>query len=425
MRESVPMGFEEWLKRYPENKRQQLRNAKERVESRGLLRGDAIVECFIKNETSTKATDPRNISPRRPEFLAILGPFIAGIEQASHGAEYLVKGLNIADRHRRLRWMKKFREFIENDHSRFDKHVDYSWVDSFEVVLFMLIYPASDYPDLWTALEMLAKSFGTSVVGLLYMILGQRLSGDAHTSIGNGNINFAQLLFCFTGLRWAVDWQASTEGDDGVVGIAAQLRCCGYLRMMMMGCLGYSVKMIHRLEITGTMFCGRTMVEEPNGVTSMCDLKRSLAKFHITMSGLPSRRAILAKAFSYWSTDACTPVIGALCYSLLTVLQPVERDITHLLRSTSTEKRAILAGWEGWNKMLSLPTAAMRAAATECDGFAIDVQQAFEELYRSWAVQGFVPARPPPILVHEEPHVDDDRSSYFGSTYPAFYGPSQ
>lgn len=394
------------------------------MSERGLITSDSRTNCFIKNEASVSGTDPRNISPRTPEFLSTIGRFVAGLELAAHSADYLIKGLNMDARHAKLKWLKDFQYYFENDHSRFDKHVAASWILHFEVHLFMLVFPASDHPDFYEALGALARTYGVSVVGLLYLILGERLSGDAHTSIGNGNINFAMLMWCFTGWLWKRDWGASTEGDDGLIGGVGRKKEA-HLRLVMMACLGFEVKLIPRETITGCMFCGRTMVELPNAVTSMCDISRTLSKFHITTSGLPGRRALLAKALSYLYTDGGTPIVGRLVRTIVDILKPTLRDVQHIVRSKYInlyEAEKIQLGF-GALPETRVVDPVLRIAVAKTDNLTLDLQQSFEEAYTRWVDLGYIPARPSPIeLVRGELTVDDHRHVYYGANYPQFYG---
>lgn len=385
---------------------------------RQLNSRDAIVSCFIKRETSIKCTDPRNISPRSDQFLVTLGPFISAIEHAACNCTYLVKGLNIESRDERLEPLGDYSNYIETDYSRFDSTIPPEYTRFVEAGFVHYCFDKDEYPDLALAMKFCERTDGVTPLGIGYRTTG-RCSGDAHTSIGNGVIN---AFNTWLALRRLPDhsWISYHEGDDGIIACTDEVRLQLICNLMLFAPLGFSIKIINPPTLEETTFCGRTHVLTPK-LASMCDVRRTLSKFHITCSDLPSRRAILAKSYSYWATDASTPIISWLCYAILTVLAPSEKDIRSLFRAGTLSKFEKTQIQQGICANFEPPVicAAKRAALEIKEGIIISLQVAMEEEFQSWIGLGYVPSDYPYIVV-DNLHVDDDRATYQGHSYPSF-----
>lgn len=114
-----PLEFQKWLKRYPKWRRAQLEIAKQKVEKMGISRRDALVKNFIKRETTEKYVDPRNISPRSDEFLVVMGPHVSALEKFAGECQYLVKGLGLKDRAKKMETIMGYGSYLEVDFKRF------------------------------------------------------------------------------------------------------------------------------------------------------------------------------------------------------------------------------------------------------------------------------------------------------------------
>lgn len=385
---------------------------------RGLNNRDAVVQCFIKRETSVKATDPRNISPRLDEFLVTLGPYISAIEHAAFECGYLVKGLNIHERDRKLRPLCDYNNFIETDYSRFDSTIPFEYTRSVEAAFVHYCFPKEDHHNLALAMQFCEVTRGSTPLGIGYETTG-RCSGDAHTSIGNGIINAFNTWLVLRNLP-ETSWVSFHEGDDGIIACTDEVRLQLIANIMLFAPLGFSIKIINPPSLEQTTFCGRTMVQNPT-LTSMCDVKRTLSKFHITCSTLPAERAILAKSYSYWATDAQTPIISWLCYAILTILKPSNKDTRAILRSGSLSKYEKNKMLRVVDKDLDEPVVSseMRCALELKEGIIISLQLALEDMFKSWIAKGFVPSDYG-YIVMDDFSVDDERVSYHGHSYPGF-----
>jgi hypothetical protein len=299
------------------------------------------VKCFLKTETSTKQVDPRNISPRSDHFLTTIGPYIAAIEKAAHlhlrggeikGEPSLVKGLSLEKRDAHMQRLLPYTHFIETDYTRFDRHISRPYLADVQDLLLTAPFSPIEHPDLYKALKMAHLTYGTSDYGLIYSVDGTRCSGDAHTSIGNGLINLFNTWLCLRSLP-EDSWTSIHEGDDGVIALRNGVQHQAMVNLTTLNCLGYSVKMDLYNSLDNVSFCGRHLFTTPTGLSSHCDLLRSLDKFHTATSNMSPLPLIWAKALSYYHTDKATPIIGPLCAHLINTIGP--------LLSFSQRKRAL------------------------------------------------------------------------------------
>jgi hypothetical protein len=411
--------MEQWASRYPERRRKQLFDAHSRIQLNGLEKCFAKVACFVKNETSTKATDPRNISPRMDEFLVTLGPFISALEHAAIDCKYLVKGLNILNRNEKMNFLSEFGSFIETDYSRYDSTISPEVMRLVEGAIFRYCFPPDIYPEFDKALKYCEKTSGTTLFGWKYNTTG-RCSGDAHTSIGNGLINRFNTWVSMKNLP-PESWSSSHEGDDGILGCDNLVLNQVLTNTMLFGGLGFQIKLFSTDNISLAGFCGRTLFFTPL-LDSMCDVRRTLSKFHITCCQLPGRRAVLAKALSYWSTDNNTPIVGVLCYVLISLLKPDFRDRRAFSRTQSISnfaKTQLLVAYDELNLCCPQPSAQSRCALQLKENISIHIQQSFEDEILSWLILGFIPSHFP-VIIDIDPHVDDERTTYYGHSYPNF-----
>jgi hypothetical protein len=411
-----PKPFTEWVNRYPLNRRTDLTSAYNHICSVGLEDKDAIVNCFIKNEVTVRSTDPRNISPRSDRFLAALGPYISAIEDASHVCEYLVKGKTMHQRDTAMAWLLDFPIWIETDYSRLDMTVNNTILTEVEIPIFEHVFHPQQHVLFANALALLVSVFGYSPLGYFYEVEGERCSGDAHTSIGNGlDCAFFQWL-CFRAFE-RESWRSAHEGDDGIVGLHKSMLDAAHVSYMQLATLGLKCKIIVQDQLEKVTFCGRLFSRTPLGITSHANVERCLGKFHITTSHLPPRRALLAKALSYWHTDHGTPIIGQLCHKIITLLTITKADVKafrNCYMDNFTRQR-ILSSINSADYNYVEPTAEARTAVSLYNDFDPDLQIAFESHIKRWA---FIPSNPDQIIV--EPLVDDEHCTYYGPQYPQF-----
>lgn len=351
----APLPFERWVKRYPLDRQAQLREAHQKVMAWGITNRDAIVKNFLKIETTTKFTDPRNISPRTDALLSVLGPYISAIEHQAIHDPTLVKGLNIKDRDKKLSWLAEYDAFIEIDFSRLDQTEGFDLLRDVQDVMLTTPFPESCHPLFHAALRAAHLTTGTSEFGTLYNVVGTRCSGDAHTSLGNGKLVGFSIWTCLRRLPIG-SWRMVVEGDDVLIGVRRAYVNHATNALSFLYCLGLLPKINVFYDIHETTFCGRFFALTPTGVTSYCDPLRALSKFHTTTSQGDPKALLLAKALSYYAMDGATPVVGALCYALICSLRPLV-SWKRLSRVVAYNRRHL-----GWNFLSSVNQGSEREA---------------------------------------------------------------
>jgi len=308
-----PFDFEVWVQRYPENQRVKFRRAYAKVCELDLTSRDAIVNNFLKFETTVRLTDPRNISPRRAEFLVIVGPYIAAIEKALKAANFLVKGYNIRERDKKMSNLINYDTFIEVDYSRFDKTLHETVLNAVEHQYINDTF--IDHSTFRNVFKYALRTIGSSYLGTTYRVDGTRCSGDAHTSIGNGIINHFVTWFCLRKLPNDA-WTSFHEGDDGVIGVTEPYAAQALANLEYIWMFGLVPKLVVSTSLDDCTFCGRFLVNCGTHILSYCDPMRTLAKVHLTISQGDLLFLLAAKCYSYLSTDIRTPVVSAWCRAM-------------------------------------------------------------------------------------------------------------
>lgn len=390
--DATPMAFDTWVARFSPNRQQQLLAAREMVSLHGLESKDAIMAVFTKTETSSRATDPRNISPRSDRFLSVLGPHVARIEQLAKDCPYLVKGLTPQQRGARIS-ASRLSQATETDFSRFDMTVSRDIIETVEEQMFRKVYPRGEYPDFDAALRCLSFLEGASSLGVRYAIEGTRASGDAHTSISNGIINRFVIWACLRHLP-TDSWNSFHEGDDGVIHSTDDVTEPLRKALTFAGLLGFKLTVVIPDTPDHVNFCGRYTC--PGCHREYCDLERTLTKFHTTYRPGEAKSLMLAKALSYFSTDSHTPVVGPLCHALIKHLAPKVSD--RLLRRRLAElhwfdRAKVVAGLAVDESVVQ---DCCRVSLARVTNWTIDLQKAVEDDCRSW--EHGIPHRSPVVV---------------------------
>jgi len=364
-----------------------------------LTTSDAIVKCFLKNETSTTMTDPRNISPRSDRFLAVLGPRISAIEHYLHEAEYLVKGLDLEHRDLRMSPLIDFDTYAETDYSRFDMTISSQWLELVQDPILQSAFPDDDWIGM--ALKLARKTKGVSESGMCYDILGTRCSGDAHTSIGNGLINRFNTWLLFQDVP-KDGFRSWHEGDDGILGLTAPYAHLAS-RVYTMDCLGFAVKAFITRDINTTSFCGRFLSSDGDQLLSYCDPYRSLAKLHITLSQGKLQTLLLAKTLSYAYTDGQTPIIGPIVQSLAELLRHRGANLKKAQRIAMRERWLLtqVSGRVDLTLTRKPVDERLRVPFSIRTGIPPEEQERIERYYTD-AFRDFVPAKYDSILPLED-----------------------
>jgi hypothetical protein len=393
-----PLRFEKWLLRYPVVRQRQLTLAREKVELGGLLRKHAAVDNFIKVETTTNLTDPRNISPRLDEFMSVAGPYIAAVEHRACKAPFLVKGVDLKKRDQKMQKLLAYESFIEIDYSRFDATIS---VEMLEIEREMILsqFKKHLHPEIHQIYDMMLKTRAQSRLNTEYSKEGGRNSGDLTTSIGNGLLNRFAVWFCLR--KVTTNYVSYHEGDDGVIGcmradLPAILECLNFLWV-----LGFQGKIDVYHSLDQVSFCGRFLCVLPGGLSSYADPWRTMAKIHTTCSSGPGKELMCAKMLSYAFTDGDTPVIGEYARAAAKVLlreigvSRLSKRLHQLLRSNElpwfyTESLRGYSQARLADHLTHVVTSRTtvnddkRGAFAFRTGISLDQQLWYEGIFRSW-----------------------------------------
>lgn len=302
------------------------------MDARGLDNRDAAISCFLKREATIKRVDPRNISPRNPEFLAVLGPYIAAMEAKACRSPFMVKGLNIKSVQRKLAWLTGYSHYLEIDYSRFDMTLNRVVLETLEHAMLTKCFPRGLHHELHLALELARSPKGRYRCGVSYNADGTRCSGDAHTSFGNTLLNRFFTWVCLRKLPKSA-WRSVHEGDDGIIALRERYVNQAVYNLGFLGCMGLEPKIKVSANLHDVVFCGRVLHETAGGLISTCDVPRALHKFHTSVSDGDPMLLLLCKAVSYLYTDGETPVLGSLASVLIMLLVPKIRSIRRFNRT--------------------------------------------------------------------------------------------
>lgn len=396
-----PLEFDKWVSRYPAVRQQQLRDGQEKANRYGLLpTKSASVQVFVKIETTTNATDPRNISPREDDFMAVLGPYVAAVERKAHQAPFLVKGMDLGKRDRKMGRLLSKKRFIEIDYSRFDMTINRSMLEV-ERTIVTAPFPRHLHPELHRCYDLMMSTKGSSQLGTLYSRLGGRNSGDLTTSIGNGLLNRFAVWYCLRKLPER-SWVSFHEGDDGIIGVDEDVLDQAIANLQFLWTVGFQPKMDIYNDINQTSFCGRFLASTPDGLTTYCDPLRTMSKIHTTCASGDAKELMCAKTLSYAYTDGSTPVVGPYAYVVSELLREqltrnrIEKTLNRLLKTNDLPWfYAEAARLHGFTQVLSARPRPkvnheLRAAFALRTGITIAEQINLESRFWGWLEQGMI-----------------------------------
>ena len=212
---------------YSGSKRQRYIAAADSLTQMPLNRNDGLITMFVKAErfdSSAKVNpDPRAIQFRDARYAVAFAAFLKPIEHHLYllkgicpgvpPTRNIAKGLNSHERASLL--MKKLEAFddpviLSLDASRFDMHVD--------VLLLLVIHLVylSSNPSSYFAyiLGFQLKSKCLSKLGLKYVALGKRMSGDMDTANGNCLLMIIMLIAFMNYVLYIHKWDCLDDGDD-------------------------------------------------------------------------------------------------------------------------------------------------------------------------------------------------------------------
>jgi len=286
------------------------------------------VEAFMKREAYQNVTDPRNISTINgvdkrdySTFMYSLSDYIKEFDWYAFGK----KPYEIAERVAVIAKNSTI-GIIETDFSRMDGRVG-EIPRMLERVLCTRLFHTKYHPVLWDLLRSQTNLVGKTKFNVKYDTGNSRLSGSPETSVFNTILNVftAYLTFRRTkvqgkyiGKQQAWDRLGVYGGDDGLTADADEATYSTSATLVGQ-CLTSEMKPRGH---TNVKFLARLYGPEVwfGDSTSICDLVRTMSKFHTTVTLPKSITAIdklVDKAYSLSLTDGNTPVVGPFVNKVL------------------------------------------------------------------------------------------------------------
>lgn len=125
----------------------------------------------------------------------------------------------------------------------------------------------------------------------------------------------------------------AVAGDDAAIGLS-DIKGVKEAVGKASDIIGQRVKVTCHASGEKFLFCSRFYMVGA-GPNSCCNIRRALSKFHLTQNGLNEDEKInrvLEKAWSYFLTDAETPVIGDWCRAIIVKYGDINSPIYSLER---------------------------------------------------------------------------------------------
>lgn len=272
------------------------------------------VEEHAKQEAYDSFKPTRLINARCDRAKIWFGPWTKKIEEIVYswtspdGKPYFAKHIPVSERAKVVDgfWLPGARCII-TDYTAFESHFVPLLMLACEICLF--VHMLKKFPGV--ADSFLKADAGCnhihSRLGLVFTILGRRMSGDMWTSLCNGFANLMNGLFIMHKL--GIKGHLMVEGDDGIMvsynGILPT--AADYLK------LGFTIKLAEYAMPTMGSFCGLSS----DGVDNTRDPRRIFRSFGWTTSGINSRprrlwQLLKAKALSLLYELPQCPISGVL-----------------------------------------------------------------------------------------------------------------
>lgn len=374
-----PLDFEEWNSRWPEKKREIMRQA--------LHRPPKFLKRSFTKAEFVKPGDPRNIVLSDPTILARLGPITSALDHALKRHPAAIKGYNYHDRNRRMSALRQFAGYMNSDYSKFDRTIS-DKVLQIEYNTYMELCPAGAQLPYVKEILTVRNIYSTSWRGVKFTGPAMRGTGDANTALGNWLLNrlvFILLERCHNG------FMVFLEGDDALCGFNDPLEQVKTDFFTIANHFGFHPRGTYTSTDLEVMpFCGRylTATGPPRSVPLMIGY---LTKWHVSKRTAFTRDAKLnllrAKVLSYLAMEWNSPIVPAIAeYFLRTMPKPekhkfVEPEYIKVLKDNFIDPK-VQDCWQGLRRE---PTVEQRRVVQKgsFNVLSIEVQVAMEEYFDS------------------------------------------
>jgi len=320
--------------------------------------GKPLVNSFVKREPYQKLTDPRMISTFSPELKYKYSHFTYAMAEHMRSMPWYAFGKTPKEIATRVSFVcQRAKVHAHNtDFSRFDGHVSNS-LRVLERIVAQRGFNKAHWPQLS---ELMLRQFGVRAVtknGVWYFTGFIRGSGSGETADANSEDNaFVAYVTLrrtkrsndFTTPREAFDQLGIYGGDDG---LTADVDPDLYIRTAKELGQVLECETVKRGEL-GVSFLSRQFCPEvwTGGVDSMCDLRRQMAKLHVTVN-LPNHitgaQKLVEKMEGYILSDANTPIVGPMARAVLSKLTANATDLE--------EMRLVRSWWSHFSESDQFP----------------------------------------------------------------------
>jgi hypothetical protein len=299
---------------------------------------------FVKREAYGSVTDPRPISQiNGVDKLAYSAFMYAFVDEVLKPQPWYAFGKSPLEVATRVTEICSRAEYVDaTDFSRMDGRVG-NIARYLERTVMRRAFSLEHWEKLYVLMQKQTFLRARTVFGIKYRTAHQRLSGSPETSGFNtlltafiNYMTFRRQRDLSTGMFHPpnVAWSmlGIYGGDDGL--------STGLVRDIAIR-TAKSVGQVLDLQRTqrgrmGVMFLARCYGPGVwfGDTTSCCDLKRQLAKFHVTVNlplNITPTRKLIEKAYAFSLTDRHTPILGEFCNKVLHLFRVSQDDFTNVL----------------------------------------------------------------------------------------------
>lgn len=315
------------------------------------------VSSFMKKEAYPEPKAPRNISTFPDKYKYAWAQYLHPVMDFMKALTFYAFGrkpVEIAEKVASI--CRTSRSACCPDVSKMDGHKNHVSRD-LEIAFMLRLFGSDEHEEIKRLHSSTFNNKGYTEFGIVYEQDDSGASGSFDTSAFNTLIELEILFMAYARqykaeghadcyeLAWeAMLVKAIAGGDDGLAGDLAQVHVENSAKVR-----GFTVTgdTFYRGDM-GVNFLARVYGPHvwDGDATSVCDLKRQMAKFHLTVNtSLPPTVKLLEKARSFYLTDEHTPIIGDLCGKVL------ELSTKEGVEDTGT----ILRYWDRWDKDVQFP----------------------------------------------------------------------
>lgn len=301
-----------------------------------LFYGSRTVKAFQKAEPYPKVKSARNISTVSTDAKARLAAFIYPLTELMKKHHFYAFGHHPREFSDVLSEKARKSDFgSETDFEMYDGTRS-EFLADFEKALLLAGFPVCYHKEIINLVtaEINAKCFTAS--GIVYTNGYSRLSGSMGTSVFNTLCNalIAYIAYRVLGNSPLEAYKALGlyGGDDGInFGLPPSVLT------RVVEKLGLRIKCAIVTRHQPVTFLARVYLDVWTAPQSFCDVKRQLAKFHLssTPDFVPIEDLLYRKCEAYVCTDPTTPVISDLCRAILKYLPKPSGKYDDIIRDVS------------------------------------------------------------------------------------------